>query len=1127
MNKNGQIVLGLDIGSGSVGYSLINTATMEILYAGSYIFPAQKIENNKTRREKRGSRRLKRRRKYRIEKAKTLFQKYNIYVKEDIDKIKTEPFYIKRKALYEEISNSELCYILLSSLKHRGVSYTDESLNIYVCEDEANRFDEYKRLLENGGLINDNSLIGVRNGSKIYTRSDYIKELTKILDTQIIHNKNIDEAFKKEYLNIFSSQRAYYEGPGDELNRTDYGIYRTDNTTWKNLYENLIGKCTIFPDEFRAPKLSYTAQRFNFLNDINNLTIGEDRKITAEEKKIIEFTVLHSAAPRILDIIATTCNVSKESIRGFRIDSNNGKLFSTFNLYRKVLTFLKNQGFGNISISEEEFNYMANIASIDGDLHEKTLLLKERLDAISPSKFTESFINAYFKAVETISKRDLGWHSLSYKAMNLIMDDLVSTSKNQSQIFIERNCLDYKKEIYIGKKYMPTSEINKGVLNPAVKQSLNAAIKVINAIIKQFGYPDNIIIELSRTSFGSDLKQTDRKKAEDEIRKSCAKLNLPFSESCLTEKNITKYLLWKEQIYTGQKHYCLYSGREISELTLMKDILSLTVKTLEIDHIIPISISCDDSFSNKALVYYEANRNKGNKTPYQYLNDERFAWLKEYCLSKENKDDIAKEKIEKSDANKNISDSTKAKPKRKTYVDRKKIDNLLTEEDITKIDVLRGFINRNLSDTAYASRLLKNELIYFSKANHLPMHITTIKGDMTALIRKTTGVKEKDRSNYNHHAIDASIIAASITIPFIQENNIIRALYIEKHKDIPVKRCNTFLSEKEFYKKLVIKNKHQFLNSLDNYNFKIAHKPLRKNNRKISDETIYGLTPFDNKHNVPYKRKDDFNPNDKNTKYKKKSYYDLYDTNPKSSKNTQEELTSIIRSDNEKEKENLLIYLNDKKTYEILESIANSYPNEKRPFSKYKEEHGFIRKYSKKGNGPIINRIYYYSQTVNKCLDISHKYPSEINHKKVVLTKLSVYRTDIYYSQEKDSYKLVGLYNYMYKHVDNKYILDIDLYNEEKELCKIDNSYDFAFSLYPNNILGVNYKDGSNEEYIYNGLKDAKASTISSSNINNNVDKSVKKIVVRKDKPVEKLYKVNTDVLGNKFYVFKEDFTSK
>ena len=40
---------------------------------------------------------------------------------------------------------------------------------------------------------------------------------------------------------------------------------------------------------------------------------------------------------------------------------------------------------------------------------------------------------------------------------------------------------------------------------------------------------------------------------------------------------------------------------------------------LEVDHIIPLSISLSDAQSNKVLVYQRENQAKGQRSPFQYF----------------------------------------------------------------------------------------------------------------------------------------------------------------------------------------------------------------------------------------------------------------------------------------------------------------------------------------------------------------------------------------------------------------------------------------------------------------------------------------------------------------------------
>ena len=98
--------------------------------------------------------------------------------------------------------------------------------------------------------------------SNIFTTSSYIKELNKLFEVQQEHGL-VKEEFINQYMEIFRRKRKYYEGPGNESSRTDYGKYTTKKNgdgkyiTEKNI-RKLIGKCSVYKNEFRA--VSFTAQ---------------------------------------------------------------------------------------------------------------------------------------------------------------------------------------------------------------------------------------------------------------------------------------------------------------------------------------------------------------------------------------------------------------------------------------------------------------------------------------------------------------------------------------------------------------------------------------------------------------------------------------------------------------------------------------------------------------------------------------------------------------------------------------------------------------------------------------------------------------------------------------------------
>lgn len=101
----------------------------------------------------------------------------------------------------------------------------------------------------------------------VFPNSAYKEELLSILNEQQKYYPEIDDSFINDASAILTRKREYYIGPGSKKSRTDYGIYRRDGTTLKNLFELLIGKDKIFPEEYRASGNSFTAQMYNLLND--------------------------------------------------------------------------------------------------------------------------------------------------------------------------------------------------------------------------------------------------------------------------------------------------------------------------------------------------------------------------------------------------------------------------------------------------------------------------------------------------------------------------------------------------------------------------------------------------------------------------------------------------------------------------------------------------------------------------------------------------------------------------------------------------------------------------------------------------------------------------------------------
>lgn len=302
-NNMRKVTIGFDIGVSSVGWSVVDMNNGAIVETGVRLFSASSAENNVERRNNRQTRRLNRRRKNRLKDVKYLLETNHFTFDQEQG---TNPYELRVAGLHRKLTRSELARALYHLVKRRGISYdlTD------IEEEEIVTTSAYKTALgknqsqlaektpgeiqfarlENYGKVRGSIEINEQDILlNIFPTSAYLNEAKRILATQRKFYPEITETFIEKYCAILTRKREYYVGPGTEKNRTDYGIYRTNGETLDNLFEILIGKDKFYPNEERAAGNSYTAQLFNFVNDLNNLKIQtiEDQKLTTKQKEEI------------------------------------------------------------------------------------------------------------------------------------------------------------------------------------------------------------------------------------------------------------------------------------------------------------------------------------------------------------------------------------------------------------------------------------------------------------------------------------------------------------------------------------------------------------------------------------------------------------------------------------------------------------------------------------------------------------------------------------------------------------------------------------------------------------------------------------------------------------------------
>ncbi|MCE2152991.1 type II CRISPR RNA-guided endonuclease Cas9 [Streptococcus thermophilus] len=1037
------LVLGLDIGIGSVGVGILNKVTGEIIHKNSRIFPAAQAENNLVRRTNRQGRRLIRRKKHRIVRLNRLFEESGLITDFTKISINLNPYQLRVKGLTDELSNEELFIALKNMVKHRGISYLDDasddgnsSVGDYaqIVKENSKQLEtktpgqiQLERYQTYGQLRGDFTV--EKDGKKhrlinVFPTSAYRSEALRILKTQQEFNPQITDEFINRYLEILTGKRKYYHGPGNEKSRTDYGRYRTNGETLDNIFGILIGKCTFYPEEFRAAKASYTAQEFNLLNDLNNLTVPtETKKLIKEQKnQIINYVKNEKAMgpAKLFKYIAKLLSCDVADIKGYRIDKSGKAEIHTFEAYRKMKTL---ETLDIEQMDRETLDKLAYVLTLNTEREGiQEALEHEFADGSFSQKQVDELVQ-FRKANSSIFGK--GWHNFSVKLMMELIPELYETSEEQMTILTrlekQKTTSSSNKTKYIDEKLL-TEEI----YNPVVAKSVRQAIKIVNAAIKEYGDFDNIVIEMAR-----ETNEDDEKKAIQKIQKANkdekdvamlkaanqynGKDKLPHSVFHGHKQLATKIRLWHQQ---GER--CLYTGKTISIHDLINN-----PNQFEVDHILPLSITFDDSLANKVLVYATANQEKGQRTPYQALDSMDDAWsfreLKAF-----------------------VRESKTLSNKKKEY--------LLIEEDISKFDVRKKFIERNLVDTRYASRVVLNALQEHFRAHKIDTKVSVVRGQFTSQLRRHWGI-EKTRDTYHHHAVDALIIAASSQLNLWKKQKNTLVSYSEDQLlDI---ETGELISDDE-YKESVFKAPYQhFVDTLKSKEFEdsilFSYQVDSKFNRKLSDTTIYAT------------RQAKVGKDKKDETYVLGKIKDIY---------TQDGYDAFMKI-YKKDKSKFLMYRHDPQTFEkVIEPILENYPNKEmnekgkevpcNPFLKYKEEHGYIRKYSKKGNGPEIKSLKYYDSKLGNHIDIT---PKDSNNK-VVLQSLKPWRTDVYFNKNTGKYEILGLkYSDMqFEKGTGKYSISKEQYENIKVREGVDENSEFKFTLYKNDLLLL--KDSENGEQI-------------------------------------------------------------
>ena len=263
--------------------------------------------------------------------------------------------------------------------------------------------------------------------------------------------------------------------------------------------------------------------------------------------------------------------------------------------------------------------------------------------------------------------------------------------------------------------------------NPTVHIGLGQLRRVVNRLTETYGKPAEIVVEVARElkMNREDKQNYQRQQRAGSERNQRFRKDLESAEMEVTPDALRKLRLWEEQ-RLGAVSVCPYTGMTISFAMVMS-------AETEVDHILPFSRTLDNSMANLVVCMADANREKGNRTPYEAFGDK--------CL----------EHIANFPANKRWR---------------------FEKDAITRFEEDDRFLDRQLTETQYLSRTARTYLAYlYDERGEQRQRVRVIPGRMTALLRRGWGLEgmlsetadgelpRKTRDDHRHHAVDAFVVA--------------------------------------------------------------------------------------------------------------------------------------------------------------------------------------------------------------------------------------------------------------------------------------------------------------------------------------------------------------------------------
>lgn len=704
-----------------------------------------------------------------------------------------ETYHLRAKSVNEKISLEDFSRILLMINKKRGY----KSSRKFITQNETESSGYLEAINNRSKELNTDKLtIGQYLMNKLNNDPNYS------LKNQVFYRQD----YLDEFNIIWESQKQYHKELTEELKekiRDNIIFYQRNLKSQKDLisfceFENeekeieINGKKKIITIGSKVcPKSSPLFQEFKIWQIINNIEVIDKDKIKRaldqDEKETLFAELSLKNKLTKTEVLKLLFKNYKELDLNYKDIDGNRTQASLFKAYQKIIELSGNGEydfsnmlsdeivdivktvFGTLGINTDILHFDSTLETNEFEKQPMYslwhLLYSFNEDNHNPGNYKLisnlskefGFDEEYAKIiVNTVFQDDYG--SLSTKAIKKILPHL--TDGNKYDVACAYAGYNHSKES------LTKEEIENKILkdnldyisqnslrSPIVEKILNQMVTVVNDLIKEYGKPDEIRIELTRQLKNSAKEREQQTKANtkttNENNKYKELIRKEFGFPHVSKNYITRYKLYLELEENGFK--TLYSNTYIPRDQIFS-------KEFDIEHIIPQAKLFDNSFSNKTLEHRKVNIDKSNSTAYDFVSDKYGANELEQYINRI--DNLFK----------------KCKISKTKY---KKLKMKLSE-------IPNDFIDRDLRETQYISKKAKQMLLSITRV------VTSTSGSITDKLRKDWGlidimqelnwnkydklglteIKEnkegkklyhiKDwtkRNDHRHHAMDAIVIA--------------------------------------------------------------------------------------------------------------------------------------------------------------------------------------------------------------------------------------------------------------------------------------------------------------------------------------------------------------------------------